>query len=532
MAENYNMIKFNKKQLTHNKIDQFIQLGVNVLLIGKHGVGKTTKILEGFDRNKLNYAYFSASTLDPWVHLIGVPKAKTGKNGRDYLDFILPENLDENLDAIFVDEYNRAPTVVKNALMELLQFKQINGRKFPNLKFIWAAINPPKEEEQDNSDYDVDEMDLAQLDRFQVILELPYTPDKRYFISKYGDIKGKALVDWWGKQSEEAKKILSPRRLDYIGDYFINGGDVTDLLPASANSSALIKNLSVNEDDLIFDQVFNNPSPAIVKKFFSDDKNYMKFIHKFDDPKYYVYFYLLKSEFVNQKIREDQEFQYFAIAKALDGDTFYDEKLKELDKTRDKEFKFEKVIEIIKLTNKDDISKLVQLEDVTNTSNGVLSPLYKSNPAYPEYLPSDWQLMNTSYKNINPAGNIGVRLKTQDYRRILPSIKNHMVEDFYMLANVVLRGYNSMQEGTLNKMPEFKGLFNSTIMRIKSEGTPKDIKAAISYISQTTDKLKLKQPAIDYLQDKVVSSDKIEGCLVNSRLKEEIEKAIKIVNYV
>ena len=41
-----------------------------------------------------------------------------------------------------MDEFSRAHKKVRNAVMELIQFKSINGRKFKNLKIVWAAINP------------------------------------------------------------------------------------------------------------------------------------------------------------------------------------------------------------------------------------------------------------------------------------------------------------------------------------------------------------------------------------------------------
>ena len=40
------------------------------------------------------------------------------------------------------DELNRAKPKVRNAVMELIQFRSINGIKFNNLRMIWAAINP------------------------------------------------------------------------------------------------------------------------------------------------------------------------------------------------------------------------------------------------------------------------------------------------------------------------------------------------------------------------------------------------------
>ena len=112
--------------------------GFNVLLVGNHGVGKTAIVRTALDDLGLVWKYFSASSIDPWVDLVGVPKEKDG-----VLELIRPATLDfENLQVIFLDEYNRAPKKVRNACMELIQFGSINGKKFPKLQLVIAAINP------------------------------------------------------------------------------------------------------------------------------------------------------------------------------------------------------------------------------------------------------------------------------------------------------------------------------------------------------------------------------------------------------
>ena len=63
--------------LKPNNFDFWIENNLNVLLRGKHGVGKTAMVVDAFERNNLKYKYFSASTMDPWVDFIGVPKEKT-----------------------------------------------------------------------------------------------------------------------------------------------------------------------------------------------------------------------------------------------------------------------------------------------------------------------------------------------------------------------------------------------------------------------------------------------------------------------
>ena len=63
--------------------------GFNVLLTGRHGVGKTALVNDVFNKLKWNWRYFSASTIDPWVDLVGIPQEVNGK-----LELIRPANLD------------------------------------------------------------------------------------------------------------------------------------------------------------------------------------------------------------------------------------------------------------------------------------------------------------------------------------------------------------------------------------------------------------------------------------------------------
>jgi len=94
MAQDINTIK--------NKLNQYFQIGKNVLLEGRHGTGKTSLVTEVFSKNCKNWLYFSGSTLDPWVDFVGVPKEI--KKGDDYvLSFVLPEKMsDDTVEAILL----------------------------------------------------------------------------------------------------------------------------------------------------------------------------------------------------------------------------------------------------------------------------------------------------------------------------------------------------------------------------------------------------------------------------------------------
>ena len=245
--------------------------GFNVLLIGKHGVGKTAMVKEVFDKLDWTWKYFSASTIDPWVDLVGVPKEKNG-----VLELIRPANLDfDNLEAIFLDEYNRAPKKVRNAVMELIQFKSINGKKFPKLKVVWAAINPDDDEELS---YDVEKLDPAQIDRFEQKLTVPNEPCPYYFKRAHGNI-GTLAVKWWQEQTDVVKDLISPRRLEAGVKVFLSKGDPQYVFdPDKVNVGEFAEYLDKPDPIELLESHCGKPDKE--KKAFLKDPNTFKHVRK------------------------------------------------------------------------------------------------------------------------------------------------------------------------------------------------------------------------------------------------------------
>lgn len=216
-------------------------MNYNVLFKGRPGVGKTSIIHDAFSRNGLKYKYFSGSTMDPWTDLVGIPKNKivTNYEGKDVdaVELIPPADLVKNkYDVIFIDELNRAPPKVLNALLEILQFKSINGNPVP-IKAIWAAINPFGEDD----DYQVEMLDPAMEDRFQIQIAMPYKLDETFLLKKHGQVAN-TFSEWWNSQPEEIQHKVSPRRLSDTIELYKKGGDVQDMI-YHGNTDLLNKNL-------------------------------------------------------------------------------------------------------------------------------------------------------------------------------------------------------------------------------------------------------------------------------------------------
>lgn len=268
--------------LRDDKLDFWVEHDLNVLLVGKHGVGKTSLVTSAFDRAGLKWKYFSASTMDPWVDFVGVPRAVESKQPDGsmltHLELVRPKDFaNGEIEALFFDEFNRSPKKVRNAVMELLQFKSINGVRFPNLKIVWAAINPDDEE----GEYQVEALDPAQEDRFHIKISISYQPDKEWFAKEFGEKIADSAIEWWNGLSDELKNQVSPRRLEYALRVYKLRGDIRDVLPGNSNINKLSQALSQGPICDKLDNFLAEKNYKGAKLFLTNENNYaqaMKFI--------------------------------------------------------------------------------------------------------------------------------------------------------------------------------------------------------------------------------------------------------------
>jgi hypothetical protein len=208
--------------------DEYMSKGFNLLLIGRHGTGKTESVSQIADRLGLKIKIFNCSTLDPYTDLIGVPVPSKNEDGQDELKMVRPREVDQ-AEIIFFDEINRAPQATQNAVFEIIQFQTINGEKLKNLKCCWAAMNPADE------GYLVEDVDPALIDRFDAYhafvpkVSVPY-------MSKFMNRKtAQALSSWWNdhkKQKRGPESYISPRRLMKLGILYEKMGNTRAVIQA------------------------------------------------------------------------------------------------------------------------------------------------------------------------------------------------------------------------------------------------------------------------------------------------------------
>jgi ATPase family associated with various cellular activities (AAA) len=232
--------------------------GLNVLLVGPHGVGKTALLTGVANDLGLRMKYYSSSTLDPFVDLVGLPVPHVNAQGKHTVMFHRPDDINQ-AELVFFDELNRAQPKVLNAVFEMIQFRSINGEPLPNLKAVFAACNPASEE------YNVADLDPALLDRFHIHMTFAPGPDREWYIARFGKLSGAALYDWWAADlKKEQQSLVSPRKLEHIGILLEKGLD-----PKQTNTH--LHNLPFGQ---LQARIANDHGVIDIKDFLSDPKGF------------------------------------------------------------------------------------------------------------------------------------------------------------------------------------------------------------------------------------------------------------------
>lgn len=141
----------------------------NIMIAGKHGIGKS-KIIERFftAQGKKVVTFFCSQAADPG-DIIGLPRLNqiTGKT-----EFALPWwfPTDNTPVVLFLDELNRARPEILQVVMDLTLNRRLAGKSLPASSQIISAIN-------DGDEYQLTDLDPALVSRFNVYSFNPTAKD-------------------------------------------------------------------------------------------------------------------------------------------------------------------------------------------------------------------------------------------------------------------------------------------------------------------------------------------------------------------
>ena len=147
-----------------------------VLLRGRHGIGKSQVVYQIAEERGLPVVERRASQMTEG-DLLGLPDtADTAINGRKATTWNAPDWLVTACEQgvlLFLDEVDRATMEVRQGLFELTDSRKLNGWHLHDDTLIVAAVNGGEHGAQ----YQVGEMDPAELDRWTVFDVEPTTED-------------------------------------------------------------------------------------------------------------------------------------------------------------------------------------------------------------------------------------------------------------------------------------------------------------------------------------------------------------------
>ena len=139
------ILEVNQKTLA--ELYQFaIASSSNALVFGPAGVGKTLIAMEICNSLGIKYRYLNLSVLES-PDLVGLPRTESGKTVYAPPEFLPEFDPNEEVNepmVLLVDELDKAKDEVESPMLELFQFRSINGKQF-NIQSVIATGNLPDE---------------------------------------------------------------------------------------------------------------------------------------------------------------------------------------------------------------------------------------------------------------------------------------------------------------------------------------------------------------------------------------------------
>ena len=132
----------------------------NLMLVGKHGIGKSEILTRFFERQGLQVVTLFLGQMSDPGDLIGLPRMDE-QTGRTI--FMPPYwfPVDDKPVVLFLDELNRARPEVLQTIMDLALNRKLAGRNLPEGSRLISAVN-------DGEEYQLTDLDPALVSRFNI----------------------------------------------------------------------------------------------------------------------------------------------------------------------------------------------------------------------------------------------------------------------------------------------------------------------------------------------------------------------------
>jgi len=150
----------------------------NILLVGKHGIGKSEIITHHFEDQGIPViALFLGQMSDPG-DLIGLPNKDEATGKTEFMPpYWFP--MDDKPVVLFLDEMNRARPEILQSVMDLSLNRKLAGRSLPAGSRVIAAVN-------DGEEYQLTDLDPALVSRFNVYYFSPTVGEWLFWARQHG----------------------------------------------------------------------------------------------------------------------------------------------------------------------------------------------------------------------------------------------------------------------------------------------------------------------------------------------------------
>jgi len=142
--------------------------GSPLLLIGAHGTAKSLLLTRIAAALELEFRHYNSSLLN-FDDLVGFPLP--GKDGT--LQYVHTPASIWGASAVIFDEVSRCRPEIQNKLFPIIHERRVQGILLNELRYRWAAMNPPAAEDDDNGYVGSEPLDAALADRFVFVVEMP-----------------------------------------------------------------------------------------------------------------------------------------------------------------------------------------------------------------------------------------------------------------------------------------------------------------------------------------------------------------------
>lgn len=141
----------------------------NVMLVGRHGIGKSQIIAEHYREQGMEVVSFFLGQMSDPGDLIGLLHKDEDTGRSEFLPpFWWPE--DDQPIVLFLDELNRARPEILQSVMELTLNKTLAGKRLPAGSVIISAVN-------EGDEYQLTDLDPALVSRFNLYQFAPTVED-------------------------------------------------------------------------------------------------------------------------------------------------------------------------------------------------------------------------------------------------------------------------------------------------------------------------------------------------------------------